>query len=244
MRKINSSTYVILLLLVFLVPPVALSSLGIQLHTVTTGSMRPGIKPGAVVVTKLVKASEIKKGHVILYFDTETNNPVSHRVIAIGRDGNQISLTTKGDANAESDPTILEPSSVPIATVVAVLPSVGFVVSALHSTPFKWGFGLLIVLLLLASYLYERARKETQSWEETSPDEKRSAKAKRAPIEVVNPEPEINTEAELSPEEETSLNVKSNSKSKKKKKKKSKEKNKKQEKKKSKEKNKEMAIWA
>ena len=235
------------MLLVFLVPPVALSSLGIQLHTVTTGSMRPGIKPGAVVVTKLVKASEIKKGHVILYFDTATNNPVSHRVIAIGRDGNQISLTTKGDANAESDPTILEPSSVPIATVVAVLPSVGFLVSALHSTPFKWGFGLLILLLLAASYFYERSRKETQSWEDTSPDEKRSSKAKKISNEEATPEPEINTEADLSSEEESSLNVKSNPKSKKKKKKskpKKKKQEKMQEKKKSKEKYKEMAMWA
>ena len=147
------------LLVVFFLPPALFAGLGVQLHTVTTGSMRPAIQPGAVVLTRLVKAEDIKKGHVILYFDTQTDNPVSHRVIAVNHLGNQVSITTKGDANAKADPTILEPNSVPIATVIGVLPGVGFIVSALHSTPAKVGLGFLLAILIALSFFYERHRK-------------------------------------------------------------------------------------
>lgn len=147
------------LLVVFFLPPALFAGLGVQLHTVTTGSVRPAIQPGAVVLTRLVKAEDIKKGHVILYFDTQTDNPVSHRVIAVNHLGNQVSITTKGDANAKADPTILEPNSVPIATVIGVLPGVGFIVSALHSTPAKVGLGFLLAILIALSFFYERHRK-------------------------------------------------------------------------------------
>ncbi len=158
MKKVNRATYVIIILLFFFIPSLVLSTTGLQLHTVTTGSMRPGIKPGAVVVTKAVPANKIKVGQVILYFDTQVNAPISHRVVAISEEGNQVSLTTKGDSNAQRDPTILEPSSVPIATVTWVIPRAGFVVSALHSSNAK--LGAIVILLFLSGLLfYERSRK-------------------------------------------------------------------------------------
>ena len=173
--KISRTTYVLSLLVVFFLPPALFAGLGVQLHTVTTGSMRPAIQPGAVVLTKLVKAEDITKGHVILYFDTETNNPVSHRVIAVNHLGNQVSITTKGDANAKADPTILEPNSVPIATVIGVLPGVGFIVSALHSTVAKVGLGFLIAFLFALSFFYERHRKTLRSQHEESAEEETTA---------------------------------------------------------------------
>ncbi len=176
--KVSRTTYVLSLLIVFFLPPALFAGLGVQLHTVTTGSMRPAIQPGAVVLTKLVKAEDIKKGHVILYFDTQTDNPVSHRVIAVNHLGNQVSITTKGDANAKADPTILEPNSVPIATVIGVLPGVGFIVSALHSTVAKVGLGFLIAILFALSFFYERHRKTLRSQhKETS--RKRSQQSNR-----------------------------------------------------------------
>jgi len=173
--KVSRTTYVLSLLVVFFLPPALFAGLGVQLHTVTTGSMRPAIQPGAVVLTKLVKAEDITKGHVILYFDTETNNPVSHRVIEVNHLGNQVSITTKGDANAKADPTILEPNSVPIATVIGVLPGVGFIVSALHSTVAKVGLGFLIAILFALSFFYERHRKTLRSQHEESAEEETTA---------------------------------------------------------------------
>ena len=158
MKKVSIATYIILTLAFFFVPSLVLSSTGIQLHTVTTGSMRPGIQPGAVVVTKSVHADKIKVGQVILYFDTQINDAISHRVVEISEKGNQVSLTTKGDANALRDPTILEPSSVPIATVIWVIPNAGFLVSALHSTDGK--LGVVGTSLLVSGLLfYDRSRR-------------------------------------------------------------------------------------
>ena len=186
MGKVSRTTYVLSLLVVFFLPPALFAGLGVQLHTVTTGSMRPAIQPGAVVLTRLVKAEDIKKGHVILYFDTQTDNPVSHRVIAVNHLGNQVSITTKGDANAKADPTILEPNSVPIATVIGVLPGVGFIVSALHSTPAKVGLGFLLAILIALSFFYERHRKALHQEHNEISDE-----------EVAEIEPELPVESQV-----------------------------------------------
>lgn len=200
--KISRTTYVLSLLIVFFLPPALFAGLGVQLHTVTTGSMRPAIQPGAVVLTKLVKAEDIKKGHVILYFDTQTDNPVSHRVIAVTHLGNQVSITTKGDANAKADPTILEPNSVPIATVIGVLPGVGFIVSALHSTVAKVGLGFLIAILFALSFFYERHRKTLRSQNKESVEEEIAAIEPESPDKDEVPVDAEFTEVEAAFEEE------------------------------------------
>lgn len=74
-------------------------------YTILTGSMKPGMPPGTLVVVKPVTPSEIGIGTVITY-QLESGKPtvVTHRVVGQGHDarGNPI-FRTQGDANNVED---------------------------------------------------------------------------------------------------------------------------------------------
>lgn len=144
----------------FFVPSLLISSFGIQLHTVTTGSMRPGINPGAVVVTHATTMGTLTKGNVIIYFDSQINDVIAHRIISITDKGQQVSIVTKGDANALPDPTILEFKSTKVAKVGWVIPKAGFLVSFLHSTAGKIGVIVIFLLTPLSMFIENRLRRK------------------------------------------------------------------------------------
>jgi signal peptidase I len=136
---------------VFFIPSFALAAFGIQLHTVTTGSMRPEIKPGDLVITRLENMNSVKVGQVILFLDNKSRNPISHRVISVAVSGQNINVTTKGDANPVADGTITEPTTFKISKVVTVVAGMGWVVAALHTSAAKY---LLLALLVLLAIMF------------------------------------------------------------------------------------------
>lgn len=74
-------------------------------YTVLTGSMRPELPPGTLVVTRPVDVGDVSVGDVITY-QLRTGRPtvVTHRVVASGfRADGEVVLTTQGDANDVSD---------------------------------------------------------------------------------------------------------------------------------------------
>ncbi len=147
--------YVLVAFLIFFIPSLILAGFGIQLHTVTTGSMRPEIKPGDLVITRLEVMTSVTVGQVILFLDTKSKSPISHRVISVTTAGQNINITTKGDANPLPDGTITEPVTFKIAKVVTVIAGMGWIVAALHTSTAK--FLLLALLFLLAvTYIIER----------------------------------------------------------------------------------------
>jgi signal peptidase len=78
---------------------------GATTYTVLTGSMRPGLPPGTLVVVKPVAAEDVAVGSVITYQrDSGVDTVVTHRVVSQGFDpsGSQV-WWTKGDANEAVD---------------------------------------------------------------------------------------------------------------------------------------------
>ncbi len=79
-------------------------------YTILTGSMRPGMPPGTMVVDRPVKADDVRIGDVIT-FQLKSGEPTvaTHRVVGvnIAMDGTR-SFTTRGDANnaADTDPVL------------------------------------------------------------------------------------------------------------------------------------------
>lgn len=77
---------------------------------VTSGSMRPEVNPGDVVVTRGVKPAQacqrLSVGDLVSY-DRPGQGLVTHRVVAVSRgeflDGTNCRFTTQGDANAQAD---------------------------------------------------------------------------------------------------------------------------------------------
>ncbi|MBW8750058.1 MAG: signal peptidase I [Propionibacteriales bacterium] len=93
---------VLVLALVVVIPRVG----GGTAYTVLTGSMRPTMPPGTLVVVRPVKPEQIAVGDVVTY-QIESGDPTvaTHRVVAVGID-------MKGDANNVDDPSEVRPEQI------------------------------------------------------------------------------------------------------------------------------------
>ena len=87
---------------------------GATAYTVLTGSMRPGMPPGTLVVVRSIAPEDIKVGDVVT-FQMESGDPAvaTHRVkeVGVSLDGTY-HFTTKGDANGASDVRDVRPEQI------------------------------------------------------------------------------------------------------------------------------------
>lgn len=90
----------------------AIAALGVYVHTghgsltpVLTGSMRPGIEPGDVVVTHKVSVSSLHVGDIVVFMPPGATLARVHRIHSLQKvSGGRIIVTTEGDANNAIDP--------------------------------------------------------------------------------------------------------------------------------------------
>ncbi|UFQ18576.1 MULTISPECIES: signal peptidase I [Streptomyces] len=123
---------------------------GVRFVPVLTPSMRPGMPPGSLAVTRPLAPEDIRTGQVLVFrppqpWTPKDDRPVLHRVTAIEQYAAGRVLTTKGDANPGPDPWKVDLSgSGEYARVVAVVPHVGTVAKAAHQAgPVALGGALL-----------------------------------------------------------------------------------------------------
>jgi signal peptidase len=85
---------------------------GIGVNPILTGSMRPYIQPGDVLITKLTPITDVKVGDIIALVSQETGVFYTHRVVEIRDQSGLLRLVTKGDANGAADlaPYLASPS--------------------------------------------------------------------------------------------------------------------------------------
>lgn len=110
-----------LLLVGVLAAPLVAALVGIwaqgwTLAAVQTGSMRPGIAPGAMVVLAPVDPADVEAGSIIGYRDDRSETVITHRVVEVldGPAGRR--FRTQGDANPRPDG-----AAVPARAVVGVV---------------------------------------------------------------------------------------------------------------------------
>ena len=146
--RLKKPTFNVILILLFFAPAVASFYFGIQPHVVSSGSMRPNINPGDVVVSRISKVHEISSGEVILMFDNKTKTVEAHRVVNIVQRAEESEITTKGDSNPTKDQVIIEPSNLPLQKVVFVLPKAGYLLEVIHTPEAKYvGGGLILAVI-------------------------------------------------------------------------------------------------
>jgi signal peptidase len=133
---------------------------GFETFTVLTGSMRPAIPVGALVVEHKVPASSIKVGDVITFHpSTDPGIVITHRVIQVrtltvaGVDKRY--FVTQGDANPVPDPGGV-PAAGDIGRVDASYPYAGYVTWFLQQPLVRTAL-LLLPLLLMATLVIEYA---------------------------------------------------------------------------------------
>lgn len=97
------SNYLIIVVLVFIVLIIVLTlSSKIKFLSVLSGSMRPEIEQGDMIITIPVKTAKIKQGDIIT-FKRKENILVTHRVKEVYNDYGKTFFITKGDANSTQD---------------------------------------------------------------------------------------------------------------------------------------------
>lgn len=104
---------------------VAAPLLNIGFFPVLTGSMRPAIAPGDLIVTAQTDATGLKPDQVVVFTPPGETVPFAHRITEVSMSGAQPILRTKGDANSAPDSwraTLTQPQ---VPVVVAVVPGVG-----------------------------------------------------------------------------------------------------------------------
>jgi len=159
------ATGVLVVLIAFLglaaVPRLA----GYQTLTVQSASMTGTASVGSLVVARPLSADEVQVGDVVLVrkeTDGVVAAPVLHRVIELQHRGGRVVVRTKGDANAQPDPTpyVLTGETM---TPVLVVPQAGRWL-AFARTPLGWTTivaipATLLLWLQLKSIWFPRRRK-------------------------------------------------------------------------------------
>ena len=96
-----------------------------QLLTVVSGSMRPTLPLGSLVVVVPRDAAAVRVGDVITFSPPGENRTVTHRVVDVQGSGTELRVHTRGDANPVADPWTLTFPTRRTWVVVADAPWVG-----------------------------------------------------------------------------------------------------------------------
>jgi signal peptidase I len=151
----------------------ALIALGVlsgnyQIRPVLSGSMRPGLPVGGVVITHRVPLDDIKVRDVIVF--TRPGNPsemVVHRVIEIHRDGATVTARTQGDANDAPDPWTLNLHGNTAYRAIYTLPLIGYPAVWLHNVNGNHILAAIagLALLIAAASTWRTDRRRARSAE-------------------------------------------------------------------------------
>lgn len=122
------------------------SVLGFKTMPVLTGSMRPVLEPGDMIVIKQIDTKKVKTNDVITYWIG--NKLVTHRVVEIVNGNGNTSFRTKGDANNVEDGKLISPDKI-VGRLAYNIPKGGYITNFIKSGKgFVLFFILPIVLLL------------------------------------------------------------------------------------------------
>ncbi|MGO3148183.1 MAG: signal peptidase I [Leucobacter sp.] len=153
-----------LLLIAIIIPRIG----GATPYTVLTGSMKPTLSPGTLIVVKPVPAKEIGIGSVITY-QLESGEPtvVTHRVIGVSSANGEQIFQTQGDANDTPDDPWVREVQVRGKLWYAV-PKLGYVTNAISMEQREAiKYAGAAVLIAYAAYMFtgsirDRVRKKRE----------------------------------------------------------------------------------
>lgn len=116
---------------------------------VLSGSMRPGLQPGDVVVTHRVPITDLHVRDVIVFHPANEGARLTvHRIVKLTMKNGTTSVTTRGDANSINDPTSTSLSGTTAYRVSRVVPLLGYPAVWLQNGS-RGGFAILLGVLLL-----------------------------------------------------------------------------------------------
>ncbi len=121
-KKDNFVGWIVVAILSVLILWFPTGLLGVYPTVIISGSMRPNIEIGDMIIVKKVKPELVKKGDVI-QFVRKDNKIVTHRVVEIVKSADSSYFTTKGDANSIVDDPVFFPNLKGL--VISKIPKIG-----------------------------------------------------------------------------------------------------------------------
>lgn len=131
----------------------AAPAVGYGLYAVRSGSMKPALEVGDLVVTRLVDPSEIQPGDVIT-ISAGDRAVVTHRVVAVQATDVGPMFTTRGDANLTPDP-LAAPADQLHGRVDWRMPLLGFVLAMIAIPVGILALVSIAAALLIAAWLLD-----------------------------------------------------------------------------------------
>ena len=123
--------------------------------TVLSGSMRPTLDPGDVVIAVPTPSEKVRPGDIVTFQLPDGSGNVTHRVVDVDRSDGKITVTTKGDANEAADRYDVNFVGDTAWRTKAVIPKVGYLFVAvravLEQQLYLPAIGALLALSLLWS---------------------------------------------------------------------------------------------
>ena len=121
---------------------------GYHSFTVLSGSMRPTLGVGDVVVTREISAREVRRGDVITFHDPEhQGRMITHRVTAMHIAGERAMIATKGDANNHAEHWAIDQTGT-VGRVSYHLPLIGWGLVLAHGSYARIALVVVPALLL------------------------------------------------------------------------------------------------
>ena len=131
-----------------------------QLQPVLSGSMRPGLPVGGVVVTHRVPTASLELQDVIVFHRPDRPNElVVHRITALTPGPNGPVVQTRGDANTKSDPWRVTLEGSTAYRAVFAVPLLGYASVWLHSPAGRWALVAVGLLLVSGAAVGGRSRR-------------------------------------------------------------------------------------
>jgi signal peptidase len=121
---------------------------GYYSSVIMSSSMEPAIPIGSIVVVKRVNPDDVKVGNIIVF--QRSDSKTLHRVIDKIVENGSYYFKTKGDANEDPDPWIVQPEQVQ-GSLLLTIPYYGYLIY-FAGTPI--GFILMVIIpaiLLIAN---------------------------------------------------------------------------------------------
>ena len=117
---------------------------GYKFFNVISGSMKPNLEIGDVVITKVTE--DINKGDIITF--KQQGSFITHRVVDIINENEKIYYQTKGDNNNSNDEILVEYKD--IEGIYAYrIPKIGIVINNMQNTT------TMIIIILVLYFIYK-----------------------------------------------------------------------------------------
>lgn len=177
----------ILILLITLGLFIAFSMLPIRgnynVLSVMSGSMKPTIMTGSIVVVKPINLEQYKVGDIITFQSPDyraVKDNITHRIYRIEEKDGTRYFVTKGDANDGPDTEYVQPNKI-LGKSFFSIPLLGYLFGYIKTLP-----GLVLIIIIPATIIiYEEVRKIHREAKKIIEKRKAKEKGKKTPKKVI-----------------------------------------------------------